>query len=75
MCRRCISGWAVGGLGEAGDVNGVEGFGHGGFWGTAVNYFPEINASISIFVLDRDKRALRIDLNEYITAISIFLKK
>ncbi|WP_400076359.1 serine hydrolase domain-containing protein [Winogradskyella sp. R77965] len=45
------------------DVDGVQGYGHGGFWGTAVNYFPEINTSIAIFILDRDKRALRLDIN------------
>ena len=53
------------------DINGIKGFGHGGFWGTAVNYFPKINASIAIFVLDRDKRALRLDINtEMVKAIS-----
>ncbi|WP_296380652.1 serine hydrolase domain-containing protein [Winogradskyella sp.] len=46
------------------DIDGVKGFGHGGFWGTAVNYFPELNTSIAIFVLDRDKRALRLDINK-----------
>ncbi len=46
------------------DFNGVKGYGHGGFWGTAVNYFPELNASIAVFVLDRDKRILRVDINK-----------
>ena len=46
------------------DFNGVKGYGHGGFWGTAVNYFPELNASIAVFVLDRDKRIIRVDINE-----------
>ncbi|EDP71218.1 D-alanyl-D-alanine carboxypeptidase [Flavobacteriales bacterium ALC-1] len=53
------------------DIDGIKGFGHGGFWGTAVNYFPELNVSIAIFVLDRDKRALRLDINkEMLKAIS-----
>jgi D-alanyl-D-alanine carboxypeptidase len=43
--------------------SGVRGYGHGGFWGTAVNYFPELNASIAVVVLDRDQRVLRGDLN------------
>ncbi len=46
------------------DIDGIKGFGHGGFWGTAVNYFPEINTSIAVFVLDRDKRILRLDINK-----------
>ena len=45
------------------EVNGIIGYGHGGFWGTAVNYFPKLNASIAVFVLDRDKRILRVDIN------------
>lgn len=48
------------------DIDGIKGYGHGGFWGTAVNYFPEINASVAIFVLDRDKRVLRLDINKAI---------
>lgn len=53
------------------DIDGVKGYGHGGFWGTAVNYFPELNTSIAIFVLDRDKRALRLDINkEIVKALS-----
>ncbi|WP_045471234.1 serine hydrolase domain-containing protein [Winogradskyella sp. PG-2] len=43
------------------DFDGVKGYGHGGFWGTVVNYFPELNASI--FILDRDKRILSPDIN------------
>ncbi|WP_299120401.1 serine hydrolase domain-containing protein [uncultured Winogradskyella sp.] len=45
------------------DFDGVKGYGHGGFWGTAVNYFPELNTSIAVFVLDRDQRKLRVNLN------------
>jgi D-alanyl-D-alanine carboxypeptidase len=45
-------------------INGIQGFGHGGFWGTTVNYFPKLDTSIAIFVLNRDKRILRLDLNQ-----------
>lgn len=45
------------------DIHDIIGFGHGGFWGTSVNYFPELNASVAIFVLDRDKRAIGGSLN------------
>jgi len=48
------------------DVNGLEGFVHGGFWGTVVNYFPALNASVSIYVLERDKRGIRKELMEKI---------
>ncbi|MBC2844205.1 serine hydrolase domain-containing protein [Winogradskyella flava] len=48
------------------DFDGLKGYGHGGFWGTAVNYFPELNSSIAVFVLDRDKRILRVNINEAI---------
>ncbi|MDT0559679.1 serine hydrolase domain-containing protein [Ichthyenterobacterium sp. W332] len=46
------------------NVGGFKGYGHGGFWGTAVNYFPELDTSISVFVLERDKRILRSDINK-----------
>ncbi|MCB0736177.1 MAG: beta-lactamase family protein [Bacteroidetes bacterium] len=31
-----------------------ECYGHGGFWGTTTQYFPSLNASISIFLMERD---------------------
>ena len=51
---------------SASEVNGLQAFGHGGFWGTVVQYFPDLNASISIQVLERDKRAIRKLLMERI---------
>ena len=52
------------------EVDGLKGFGHGGFWGTAVNYFPDLDTSIAVVVLERDKRVLRQNLNEaYIKAL------
>lgn len=47
-----------------GEVNGFTSYGHGGFWGTAVNYYPELNTSISVFVLERDKGKLRRNVLE-----------
>ncbi|MBC3758179.1 beta-lactamase family protein [Hyunsoonleella sp. SJ7] len=44
------------------DFNGLKGYGHNGYWGTIVNHFPELNTTISVFVLERDKRYLRVDL-------------
>jgi len=49
--------------------NGLTTYGHGGFWGTAVLYFPDLNTSISVYVLERDKRKLRKDI------IKVFSKK
>lgn len=37
---------------------GLTGYGHGGFWGTTVLYFPDFNASIAVYVLERDRRGL-----------------
>lgn len=30
-------------------------YGHGGFWGTTTQYFPALNASVSIFFMERDE--------------------
>ena len=46
------------GLGE-GTSNGLTYYGHGGFWGTTVLYFPELEASIAVYILDRDQFHLR----------------
>ena len=32
-------------------------YGHGGFWGTTTQYFPEFNASVCIFLMERDEWA------------------
>ena len=37
----------------------LKGYGHGGFWGTKVIYFPKIDASIAVFILERDKKKLQ----------------
>ncbi len=49
-----------------GNVKGLQSYGHGGFWGTVVQYFPEIDASIAVYVLERDQRILRKDILEHI---------
>lgn len=40
------------------DYKNFTAYGHGGFWGTEVLYFPDLNASVSIYVLERDERKL-----------------
>jgi len=48
------------GLGlSIGNVKGYTSYGHGGFWGTIVLYFPKMDTSIAVFILERDERILR----------------
>ncbi|MDG1728289.1 MAG: serine hydrolase [Algibacter sp.] len=52
------------------DFNDIKGFGHNGYWGTVVNHYPELNATISVFVLERDKRHLRVNVSRaYLEAL------
>lgn len=51
--------------------HGMNGYGHGGFWGTVMLYFPTINAAVSVYILNRDKGALRRNVMEAITKILI----
>lgn len=53
------------GLGlSLGDVKGFKSYGHGGFWGTVVLYFPELDTSVAVFILERDKATLRSNVLE-----------
>ncbi len=40
------------------EYSGIKGFGHGGFWGTVVVYFPKLNTTIAVFVLEKGKSSL-----------------
>ena len=51
------------------NYHGMNAYGHGGFWSTVMMHFPEINTSISVCILERDKRALRRDVLESTTRI------
>lgn len=51
------------GIGE-GSSNGFSYYGHGGFWGTTFVYLPELETSIAIYVLDRDKGNLRPNITD-----------
>ena len=46
------------------EYNGIKGFGHGGFWGTVVMYFPKLKTSIAVFVLEKDKEFLTREILE-----------
>ncbi len=48
------------------NILGYTAYGHGGFWGTKVIYLPEIDTSIAVFVLERDRRSLSNDIVRYI---------
>ncbi|MBL7713611.1 MAG: serine hydrolase [Chitinophagaceae bacterium] len=37
-------------------VGGLEAWYHGGFWGTDAAYFPALNCSVSVFILQKDER-------------------
>jgi len=45
-------------------VKGYQAFGHGGFWGTVVLYFPDLDTSLSVYVLERDERKFRKNILE-----------
>ena len=44
------------------EYKGLKAYGHGGFWGTIVLYFPELKTSIAVFVFEKDQRKIRKDL-------------
>jgi len=44
------------------EYQGLKAYGHSGFWGTVVLYFPDLKTSIAVFVLERDKRRLRQEI-------------
>jgi D-alanyl-D-alanine carboxypeptidase len=44
----------------------LEAYGHGGFWGTIALYFPEIETSIAVFVLEKDKAELRYEIVDHL---------
>jgi len=46
------------------DYQGIKGFGHWGFWGTVVVYFPKLKTSIAVYVLEKDKEFLTRDILE-----------
>lgn len=48
--------------------NGLESWGHGGFWGTEVRYIPELDASVAVFVLERDAKPTRKGMFDLVAA-------
>lgn len=44
------------------EYRGFKAYGHSGFWGTIALYFPEIDASIAVFILEKDKQSIRQEI-------------
>jgi D-alanyl-D-alanine carboxypeptidase len=53
------------------EYKGFKAYGHSGFWGTIVLYFPELESSISVFILERDERELRNEIIDKLIGILI----
>lgn len=51
------------------EYGGLKAYGHGGFWGTYVYYFPDLNTSVSVYILEKDKRVLSRDIMDKIIGI------
>lgn len=51
------------------EYHDLKAYGHGGFWGTVVLYFPELNSSIAIYILERDNRQLRKDIMDLLVGM------
>ena len=49
--------------------HGLTAYGHGGYWATLVLYFPDLNASVSVYILNRKERALRRAILEKLSKI------
>jgi len=45
-------------------LQGLQSYGHGGFWATVVQYLPEINTSIAVYIMEKDKGGLRKNVLE-----------
>jgi D-alanyl-D-alanine carboxypeptidase len=59
------------GLSEA-SIQGLTGYGHGGFWGTIVFYIPRLDVSISVVVLERHgkQKVIKGMLNTIVTELA-----
>lgn len=47
-------------------INGETVYGHGGFWGSMVYYFPDLHISLSVVILNKDKSYLRKEIAELV---------
>jgi D-alanyl-D-alanine carboxypeptidase len=47
-------------------VDGKTVYGHGGFWGSMVYYFPDLNITLSVVILNKDESHLRNEIAELV---------
>jgi D-alanyl-D-alanine carboxypeptidase len=54
------------------NIKGLSAFGHGGFWGTNVFYFPELDASMAVCVLERRNKmnTIKSTINNLIVEVN-----
>lgn len=50
-------------------MGGYTGYYHGGFWGTDAIYFPELRASVAIYILEKSQRDLSADICKQVAVI------
>ncbi len=51
------------------EIGGLKTYGHGGFWGTTVQYFPDLNTSIAVFLMERDEWPVYLELIAKVTEV------
>jgi len=57
------------------EYRGFKAYWHKGSWGNYVLYFPDLNTSISVYILERDKKILGRDIIDQIIGILIYTKE
>ncbi len=56
------------GLSET-EIGGYRAYGHHGFWATIVEYFPALNTTITVFILENEERKLQTEILEQFIGI------
>ncbi len=52
-------------------ISGYTAYGHHGFWATIVEYFPTLNTTITVFILENEQRKLQEEvLKSFITVLT-----
>ena len=51
------------------EIGNYKAYGHGGFWGTTVQYIPALNTSVSVFLMERDQWPVYLELMEDVVEI------
>lgn len=56
------------GLSET-EIGGYKAYGHHGFWATIVQYFPTLDTTITVFILENEQRKLQAEILERFISI------